>query len=82
MAAVTYFVVQPFKLIEGELVPGDPIEKQSADGARLSARLIGQRDGEGAIAFSRRGDPSLGDFEDAVVLVRAGLVPDEYSAAR
>jgi hypothetical protein len=28
----------------------------------------------GAIAFSRTGDPALGDFEDAVVLKRVGEV--------
>jgi hypothetical protein len=82
MSTTTYFVVQPYRLVEGELVPGDPIEKRSADAARFSARLIGGKDGEGAVAFSRSGDPSLGDFEDAVVLGAFGVVPDEFMAAQ
>jgi hypothetical protein len=31
----------------------------------------------GAIAFSRTGDPDVGEFADAVVLFQAGEVPDE-----
>lgn len=31
----------------------------------------------GAIAFSRTGDMSSGDFDDAVVLGQFGLVPEE-----
>jgi hypothetical protein len=76
MAAITYYVVQPFRMIEGELVPGEPMEKRSADLARSAARMIGLREGDGAVAFSRSGDPQLGDFEDAVVIARAGLVPE------
>jgi hypothetical protein len=29
------------------------------------------------LAFSRTGDPALGDFDDAVILGRAGEVPAE-----
>jgi hypothetical protein len=32
----------------------------------------------GAVAFSRRGDPNLGDFEDAVILKPYGEVPDDF----
>jgi hypothetical protein len=31
----------------------------------------------GAIAFSRTGDPSTGEFADAVILARYGDVPEE-----
>jgi hypothetical protein len=31
----------------------------------------------GAIAFSKTGDPQLGELEDAVILNRHGDVPDE-----
>jgi hypothetical protein len=33
----------------------------------------------GAIAFSRTGDPAIGEFEDAVILGRYGDVPDDLS---
>jgi hypothetical protein len=32
----------------------------------------------GAVAFSRRGDPNLGEFEDAVILKAFGEVPDDF----
>jgi hypothetical protein len=31
----------------------------------------------GAVAFSRRGDPDVGEFEDAVILKAFGEVPDD-----
>jgi hypothetical protein len=34
----------------------------------------------GAVAFSRRGDAELGEFEDAVVLKTFGQVPDDLTA--
>jgi hypothetical protein len=30
----------------------------------------------GAVAFSRRGDPNLGEFDDAVILKTFGDVPE------
>jgi hypothetical protein len=32
----------------------------------------------GAIAFSRTGDPNVGEFEDAVILKAFGEVPDDF----
>ncbi|MET4449174.1 hypothetical protein ABIB75_007486 [Bradyrhizobium sp. GM2.2] len=34
----------------------------------------------GAVAFSRTGDPSSGDFGDATVIRKFGEVPDDLSA--
>jgi hypothetical protein len=34
----------------------------------------------GAVAFSRTGDPATGDFSDATVLRKFGVVPDDLSA--
>jgi hypothetical protein len=31
----------------------------------------------GAVAFSRRGDPNVGEFEDAVIFKAFGEVPDD-----
>lgn len=33
----------------------------------------------GAVAFSRSGDPNLGEFEDAVILKTFGQVPDDFA---
>ena len=35
---------------------------------------------QGAVAFSRTGDPATGDFRDATVLRKFGDVPDDLSA--
>jgi hypothetical protein len=32
----------------------------------------------GAVAFSRRGSPDVGEFEDAVILKTFGDVPDDF----
>ena len=55
-----------------------PEQAPSAAAAKSrAAAAIGKY--AGAIAFSRSGDPSLGDFEDAVVLARYGETPDDVS---
>ena len=76
MSTVTYFVAQPFELTKGgHLVAGQPQQVQTATAAIRRAENLAARGG--AIAFSRTGDLSSGDFEDAVVLKRFGQVPDE-----
>jgi hypothetical protein len=77
MAAVTYYVALAFKRSEdgGEIVACDPREAHSSEQAiRLAASLAVEQGHCGAIAFSRTGDPSLGDFEDAVILKTVGEV--------
>jgi hypothetical protein len=77
MAAVTYYVALAFKRSEdgGEIVACDPREAHSSEQAiRLAASLAVEGGHCGAIAFSRTGDPSLGDFEDAVILKTVGEV--------
>ena len=76
MAAVTYYVALPFTRSEdGDLVAGEPAERQSAGAAIREARRLAAT-AAGAVAFSRTGDPSIGEFEDAVVIERFGDVPD------
>ncbi|MBN9064148.1 MAG: hypothetical protein J0H41_17175 [Rhizobiales bacterium] len=80
MASITYFVVIPFAPDpDGELTAGEPIEARTPSGAVFRAKAAALNDG-GAIAFSRSGDPSLGEFEDAVILTREGIVPDDLAA--
>jgi hypothetical protein len=77
MSRVTYFVALPFEYDgEGELVAGKAREAQTEGAARrmASAMAAGK---PGAIAFARTGDPSTGEFEDAVILARYGEVADD-----
>ena len=75
MAAITYYVALPFVLNEeGVLVPGEAQDRQTASAAIRLAEDMAKRFG-GAVAFSRTGDPQVGEFEDAVVLRSFGEVP-------
>lgn len=75
MEFVTYFVAMPFiRNEEGELVAGEAQDRQSAGAAESAARRMAET-AAGAVAFSRTGDPSTGEFEDAVVLRKFGEVP-------
>ncbi len=40
----------------------------------MAASMAKMEEHCGAIAFSRTGDPALGDFEDAVILKKVGEV--------
>lgn len=75
VAHITYFVAMPFNRNEdGELVAGEAQDRQSAGAAENAARRMAEA-AAGAVAFSRTGDPSTGEFEDAVVLRQFGEVP-------
>ena len=81
MAAVTYHVVIPFLLSEdGELFPGEPQEAPNGAAAIARARRIVETSGGGAIAFSRSGDPSLGEFDEARCWRPSGRCPPTPSA--
>jgi hypothetical protein len=75
MSATTYYVALPFvRTDEGDLVPGEAREAQTAAGALREASRLALTH-PGAVAFSRTGDPGLGDFADATVLRAFGEVP-------
>jgi hypothetical protein len=59
-----------------KIVGLDAMESQSATQAVSRARVLAATKA-GAVAFSRTGDPDIGEFADAVVLFTAGEVPDE-----
>jgi len=71
----TYFVVQAYSRTRlGALAADAPIQAESGDHAlRLASRLAVAR--AGVVAFSRRGDPATGDYEDAEILGYFGEVP-------
>ena len=78
MGTMTYYVALAFKKAEGDggdIVACDPKEARSPDQAIRIASSLAKTAGRcGAIAFSRTGDPALGDFEDAVILKTVGEV--------
>jgi len=73
---MTYFVALAFMRSEdGDIVACEPKEAQSADQAiRLAKSLAALEPHCGAIAFSRTGDPAIGEFDDAVILRTVGEV--------
>ena len=77
MSTLTYHVVLPFARADnGDLVPEEAVQAPSAQAARSRAIALSYRKA-GVDAFSRSGDPQLGEFEDAVVLYKHGELPDD-----
>lgn len=84
MSAVTYFMVQPYRMEttkkgKTRLVAGEAREVKAAGEAIRAAQRYADLGGAG-VAFSRRGDPTTGEFEDAVILGAFGPVPEEAAA--
>lgn len=80
MASVTIHVVQGFEQREDGIVAAEPKACPSAASARaLAARIASGH--VGVIAWSRTGDPELGDWQPAVELVRTGTIPDELEVS-
>jgi len=77
MGNITYYVALSFdRDTEGELIALDPVEAQSSTQAVSRAQSQAATKA-GAIAFSRTGDPNVGEFEDAKVLWQGGDVPED-----
>ena len=76
MASTTYYVALAFTRSEdGDIVACEPKEARSSNQAIRMADALAATEGHcGAIAFSRTGDPALGDFADAVILKTVGEV--------
>jgi hypothetical protein len=81
MADVTYYVALPFRQDDtGSPVAGAGEECQSSSGAQRRAEVLSKTEGcVGAVAFSRTGDPLIGEFSDAQLLRKFGDVPDDLS---
>jgi len=79
MANITYYVALPFMRDEsGEMIAGSAEECQSATTALRRAEIMSRIPGSiGAVAFSRTGDPMVGEFGDAHLLRKFGSVPDD-----
>jgi hypothetical protein len=78
MADITYYVAMPFLRDDsGTPVAGNAEECQSSTIALRRAEALAHAPGHvGAIAFSRSGDPMMGEFNDAKLLRAFGNVPD------
>lgn len=76
MTSVTYYVVLPFiRDDEGMLCAEEAAEAPTAAAAiSRAARLAPQK--AGVIAFSRSGDPAIGEFAPALILARHGETPE------
>lgn len=80
MGEVTYYVALPFVMADDGPAPNEGVECTSANAAIMRAESLSRIAGNvGAVAFSRTGDPALGDFNDAVLLSAFGDVPSDLS---
>lgn len=82
MKTVTYFVAAAVVYDDqGGLVVGKAEQCPSQPAAvRAAERLAADRRHRGAIAFSRTGDPTFGEFEPAVILATFGAEPGDMDA--
>jgi hypothetical protein len=77
MSNITYYVSMGFtRNEEGDLVGLDPVESQTASVAISKAKSLAAKNA-GGVAFSRTGDPNVGEFEAANVLWQGGEVPGD-----
>ena len=81
MADITYYVAMPFLQDDnGSPVAGTAEECQSSTTALRRAEMLSRTPGHiGAIAFSRTGDPMMGEFGDAKLLRTFGHVPADLT---
>lgn len=77
---MVYYVALPFIDVEGGLAPGEAVECPNSTAAIRRAQAMAFNNvNAGAVAFSRSGDPNVGEFEDAVILKTFGRVPEDFA---
>jgi ABC-type uncharacterized transport system substrate-binding protein len=81
MADITYYVAMPFLQDDsGAVVAGAAEECQTSATALRRAEILSRTNGHiGAVAFSRSGDPMMGEFNDAKLIRAFGDVPNDLS---
>ena len=80
MAEVTYYVALPFVASDDGIAAGQPTECFNPTTVVMRAEALSRKAGHvGAVAFSRTGDPTTGDFSDAKVIRKFDEVPDDLS---
>jgi hypothetical protein len=71
----------PFVASDDGWAVGEPTECFNPNTAVMRAEALSRKEGHvGAVAFSRTGDPAIGDFSDAKVIRKFGDVPDDLSS--
>lgn len=74
---ITYYVVQPYILgKKGMLIADRPRQATDLNHCKILAERA-SHSAECVVAFSRKGEPEFGDWEDAVIVAQYGAVPDE-----
>jgi hypothetical protein len=81
MSEVTYYVALPLVAADDGIAAAEAVECLNPNTAVMRAETLSRKPGYvGALASSRTGDPSTGDFGDAEVIRKFGEVPDDLSA--
>ena len=71
----------PFVPSDDGIAPGEATECLNPNSAVMKAEALSRKPGHvGAIAFSRSGDPAIGNFCDAKLIRKFGDVPDDLNA--
>ena len=79
MPTRTYYFVQAFTEEDGANVALKPNAAPGEASARALAEVLAITY-IGVIAWSRTGNPDLGEWGPPDILVRTGIIPDEYEA--
>jgi hypothetical protein len=81
MTEVTYYVALPFVVSDDGVIAGEPAECFNPVAVVVRAEALSRKEGHvGAVAFSRTGNPAIGDFSDAKIIKKFGDVPEDLSA--
>jgi hypothetical protein len=73
---VTYYVALPFVGADDGIAAGEAVECFNPNAAVMGAETLSRKPGYvGAVAFSRSGDPAIGDFGDAKVVRNSATCP-------
>lgn len=76
---IAYYVVQSFYVDQFHQIQADePVVARNAEHAVLLAENLSERK-SGVVAFSRKADLEIGEYEDAIILAQYGHIPFEDS---
>jgi hypothetical protein len=79
---ITRYIAVSFRRGGKDFAPGPAVECPDAELAIRRAELMTrERDIAGAAAFSRRGNPSSGEFDAALILEIFGDIPEGFNIA-
>ena len=81
MAKETVYIVQSYKAGRGKSLKAEQqVGCKTAEEARRKAERLGPLRA-GVVAFSASADVELGDYDDPVILFRAGELPHPFTEA-